>query len=135
MEFKALIIPSAATRYGFSDRRSGGLMARSMMLPELALLLAAPSTITGHVIRPSRRWVLASRNRLQLRQQRPTDKLREFFHILIALALSEPYQRHDQLFRLGDLFVGPATPFAVCPLFGAAVWHTRAEFHGTCLLI
>lgn len=44
MEFKALNIPSAATRYGFSDRRSGGLMARSMMLLELSLLLAATPT-------------------------------------------------------------------------------------------
>lgn len=41
MEFKVLNIPPSAVRSGFSDRRSGGLMARSMMLSELTLLLAS----------------------------------------------------------------------------------------------
>jgi hypothetical protein len=35
------VIPPQATRFGFTTRRSGGHMSRSMMLPELRLLLAA----------------------------------------------------------------------------------------------
>ena len=36
-----LVIPPQASRFGFSTRKSGGHMSRSMMLPELRLLLAA----------------------------------------------------------------------------------------------
>lgn len=41
MDISTLSIPPGATRLGFSVRRSGGHMSRSMMLPELRLLLAA----------------------------------------------------------------------------------------------
>ncbi len=42
-----LVIPPQATRFGFTTRKSGGLMSRSMMLPELRLLLAAVPTDAG----------------------------------------------------------------------------------------
>ncbi len=44
MDAGHLVIPPQATRFGFTTRKSGGHMSRSMMLPELRLLLAAVPT-------------------------------------------------------------------------------------------
>jgi hypothetical protein len=41
VEPRFVVIPPQATRFGFSARKSGGHMSRSMMLPELGLLLGA----------------------------------------------------------------------------------------------
>jgi hypothetical protein len=46
-QISALTIPPSATRFGFSLRRSGGHLSRSMMLPELQTLLAAVSPEGG----------------------------------------------------------------------------------------
>lgn len=47
MEPRFVVIPPQATRFGFSARKSGGHMSRSMMLPELGLLLGATTADAG----------------------------------------------------------------------------------------
>jgi hypothetical protein len=41
MDTGPLLIPPSASAFGFSLRRSGGHLSRSLMLPELGLLFAA----------------------------------------------------------------------------------------------
>jgi len=47
VDSRFVVIPLQATRFGFSARKSGGHMSRSMMLPELGLLLGATTADAG----------------------------------------------------------------------------------------
>ena len=88
MDGGPLAIPPHATAFGFSSRRSGGHMARSMMLTELRLLFAAVPAAAG---RPDYRAAILEGNALGKptfsSRQKSEKHLYELYGLDPALAL------------------------------------------------
>lgn len=88
MDAGPLVIPPGATAFGFSLRRSGGHMSRSVMLPELGLLFDAVPVTAG---RPDYRVAILKENVLGKptfsSRQKSEKHLYELYGLDPALAL------------------------------------------------